>query len=480
MDVNDIQEHPEKLYNIQRMIAATMRAYEEPDCPLYGNLFVFSPTDVEGSDLTGLYVVMGRDPMYQGPTLPAGLDLAKQARIQERDPLLFHTDLTVIDLSKVEDELNLSASIVNWASTVAALHHIFKYEGHKNDIPKAIRSTEIDYLTQHQRALWDDSVPPGAKHELRQNLAKYFSREGAAGFKGEWRSFFRSDKMPPTKNKLVQFQHYMKRHESEVPLNILMEGCDEVSKLTITERAYKAFAKEVKEHHPDVTYAVSKPVIQDEGVDKTPGETFRGITRVTEDEYNTIKTERFAREGWRALQGLQVAKWELRDLYFKRADTEIVSSILLKEKTRFVKPMGLSDLQGFGKFSVYTVDAADFDNFVSMMHANMVPFGLDIEGRFHSVSLSNISVLVPDMFKEKYLAVREYIVNANITMAGLNTVRFGALAPAQGEGRPFELTMPGDGSQIETRPVDDIIRDAESEANKQGRQKALDRGQERG
>lgn len=96
-------------------------------------------------------------------------------------------------------------------------------------------------------------------------------------------------------------------------MDILMEGCDEVSKLTITERAYKAFAKEVKDHHPDVTYAVSKFVIQDEGVGKTSGETFRGITRVTEDEYNAIKTERFAREGWRALQGLQVAKWELRN-----------------------------------------------------------------------------------------------------------------------------------------------------------------------
>ena len=112
MKIQDINEAPDRLYNIQQMLYKTLEEYSTPDCPLYGNLYAYHASDVAGSDLNRLYLVMGRDPQCAGPDWPKGLDPVAAIRSQERDPLLFHTNVKVIDLTNVEDELNLSGIIV--------------------------------------------------------------------------------------------------------------------------------------------------------------------------------------------------------------------------------------------------------------------------------------------------------------------------------------------------------------------------------
>lgn len=441
MKIQDINEAPDRLYNIQQMLYKTLEEYSTPDCPLYGNLYAYHASDVAGSDLNRLYLVMGRDPQCAGPDWPKGLDPVAAIRSQERDPLLFHTNVKVIDLTHVEDELNLSGIIVNWAATTAALHRIYDKLGGHCPLPDVIQTSEITYLKEREQAIWNDSVNPEAKQALRKQLGKFFRAERTGG---KWLDFYRSDRYPRDSNSKLKAVYYYLRYYGKpgpVPMELLMETAGKVHETPMAEREYKLFAAAVKQQHPELTYAVSKAIVRDEGLDKKEGETFAGVKRVSDDEYQAIKDAKFASQGWNSLAGLQPAKWVTRSVFCKESDAALVESLYQQIHCKFAKGDSLQDMKAFGPLETYDILASDFDNFVSLAHANMLPFYVDTEGKVKTPTPAHINVVTAQCHRPKTLGVLERIVNANITLAHDEPwfTKDGSIAEIYDGRKPFEL-----------------------------------------
>lgn len=441
MTIQDIQDNPDKLQNLDSMLQATLKEYSGPDCPMYGNIYVYERSPVDGSDLNRLYLIMGQNPVFAGQELPREFNPAEAVRRDAQNPRLFYTDMYVVDLTDIDEELTLSAGMVNWAATNAALHRIYKNNGHGTPVPNVLRRSEVDYLTSHEAAIWAKGVQPESQALLRKELDKFFRFENAGGICQKWKEFFRSDRYPESMGWIKPILSYLHRNENQVSLKQLQSTTDTVCETVMSEREFKEFAATVKKEFPSVIYAVGKPVTRDEGIDKREGETFQGVRRVTEDEYTAIKEARFDKDGLSSIAGLQKAKWTLRSVYHREADEDIVAGILQRSRFKFAKAGSLSSLSKFGPMKAYIIATADFDNFAAMMRVNGVPYAIDTEGYVMKPKDGEAHVIISKKHEPAVLGILQRIVNANITLAHDEPwfARDGQIAEIHGNKEPFKL-----------------------------------------
>lgn len=418
MKIGDIQERPDKLINAKAILDATLAEYSTPDYPLYGNLFAYYASDIEGSDLNRLYIVVGRDPAYAGPEWPKGLDPVVAARREDENPQLFFTQVSVFDLTDVEEELTLSGGLVNWAATSAVLHRIYTDFGHGAKIPEVIRRSEVEYLAEHEAAIKAPSTPDGAVNALKKDMEKFFRLERSNGLRKEWLNFFRSDRYPATKGRLLPLAYFLRRKNPCVSLRHLRGVTEQIHTTVMAEREYQEFAQLVRKEHPELTYAVDRPYTRDEGLDKKGQPTVTpGVRRVTEDEYTAIKEKKFALMGFDCLAGVKPAKWTTRKVYYKAADDALVAGIYQRIRFRFAKPMSLKELRGLGELIAYDVGTADLDSVVAMLHMGCVPFAIDTAGSVKMPKDGRAHILVPRRRNADMLGIYQHAVNGNICLA---------------------------------------------------------------
>ena len=416
MKISDMYQSPERMNNLRQMLDASLREYSSKKHPLYGGIFAHQVSDVAGSDLNRLYVILGTDPACSGPEWPQGLDPIKTVRSQASNPQLFHTDMYVRDMTGINDELNVNGELVNWLSTSEMLHRLYAKYG--APIPATIHLQELAYLTEMDATIREPSTPPGARAELEKKLKKFFDVEKSHGLRKSWREFVRSDKCPVTKGFLARVRAYFKRHSNIVPMEQLWHSTDSMQELVMAERDYQRFADVIRKEHPEVTYAIGEKIVRNEGLDKKSGPTVQpGVRRISDDEYAAIKRERFAKEGWNCLVDVKPAKFETRSVYYKEADAGVVAGVYQNIAYEFAKADPMRDIQSWGQCSIIDVAEADFDNFVSMAKVNHIPFAIDTQGTVKTPVMGEVHVMYPTYYAPWVLGCLECIVNNTIAQA---------------------------------------------------------------
>lgn len=423
----NINSNPEGYVNVLQILHSTLDEYSTPKHPLYGGLYTATRPDILGSDKDTMFLIMSKDPAFDGTKpLPEGFDIYGAVRREARGDNVFYPGMRVIPLDGLKEDTTVTQSIVLWARRNEFLSRV--YDKYGATVPDRIRGDEIDFLSERMQIIDDKAIPFEEKKKVVGQVGKFFRMESATGFRKRWVDFCRSDKNPGAKNRLKQLWYFLRRKSNVVPLDHLWKHAGTVCAIPMTERDYKKFAKAVKTEFPELTYAVSKRVVRDEGLkawqraDKTAAvEKQRLATgwemktpevrHVSEDEYAAIREKRFADEGWECLQDLEPVKFELRKVYVKGEDVSLAAGILSRYRLSWARPYSMDEIVKYGQCRVREVEERDFANFVSLAKYNHVPFAIDTEGvaRYPAANVTN--VVYPVCFEKTVTAIFNRIVN---------------------------------------------------------------------
>lgn len=406
----NIYTQPESYANVLQILQSTLHEYSSTKHPLYGGVYEFKGPEILGESKSGTFIVLSTDPAFKGrESLPEGFDPYKVHAEQNRHDSMFYPGLRVLSLDGLGEDTSILQSVVQWARTNEFLSRV--YDQYGAAVPDHLRESEINALSDYMQIMDDPVIPWENKAKVRKALQKYFQFEKSTGFKRRWLEYFRSDKYPGG-SKLKQLWYYLRRKSNIVPLKQLWNSTGSIQVVPMTERDYQKFAAAVKKEHPELTYAVSRLIVRDEGLDKKSGPTMQeGVRRISEDEYAAIREKYFAEKGWECLQGLEPAKFRVRKVYIKSVDTSLVDGLLLRYRLSWAKPYPLKEIMKYGKARVREVEERDFANFVSLAKYNYVPFAIDTEGAARLPKPDYTHVIYPVAFEDKVTAIFNRIVN---------------------------------------------------------------------
>lgn len=170
----------------------------------------------------------------------------------------------------------------------------------------------------------------------------------------------------------------------------------------------------MKDLYPHVTYAISNISKVDHGGAGNPVETHAAIgKRVTQEEFAEIRKERFAAEGWAALENLVPVYWEFREVYYKACDEPLIASVYNAITLEYARCTPLDDM--YGNRLLLSVPLEDFMNFVSLAKANKVKFYIDNLGDYAIPSLVDVHVVYCEHQSETIYGIMERLVNDKVS-----------------------------------------------------------------
>lgn len=388
---------------------------------LYGNVYQYQPSRFENSDCNGIYIVAGTDPALAQDTLPHKLRPDAIERRAGQSELLFYPHAWAMNLSEQDDHMHAIDKLVDYCKKTELLTSM--YADYDLPVPEKIRYSEIETLRKYNNAVLDPNMSREGRAKLKKDMDWFFKREKSTGFRRRWLDYFRSDKFPDDAGPLVKIRGYFKRNSAVVPLSRLMEINGDVQKLQMQEFEYPLFLKFLEECFPDVTVAVGKKDIVNNGVDK-PGKTAIPSQgrRITSEEYACIMKDRFAEEGWACVEDVNVSYWEYRDVYYKEIDAPHIATAYQAITLPYAKDDDLGELKRRGNIEMIDISTANpdnFKNFVSLAKAQGVRFFIDKHGAFGKPSLDKIHVIYNTSQRDLVQNIAVQIINDKVSYSHL-------------------------------------------------------------
>ncbi len=320
-----------------------------------------------------IYEVFGVAP------IPEDVNPVEIINRNDRNSTIFYPENYAVNISK-ENPLMAWEKICQYLTHAEFMCEL--YDEFQLPLPKKIRVDELSALVTF--CCGRDN--PDYDLETRKNYAKglrdFFEQEKSHGkFMKSWQEFYRSELFDGDKSLIRNFFVFLKRHEPETSLDVLLESNFELKKLYIPEHFYEKFKKVIKESYPEVKYNVSDLKVVDKGalVDPKSGE--RAVTQfgkcVTDEEVNRIMEKRFAAEGFACLEGLDVFHYEGRDLFYKASDENIIASVYNTLRLNWAKCATPEELLNIGKVEQIDVPFSQMKKFYVCMQQLGVPFAID-------------------------------------------------------------------------------------------------------
>ena len=365
---------------------------------LYGSIVYHTPSSIPGSDRNRVYIVAGNSPDLEKEPLPKWVYPDDIVRRTERNNKLFYPNIWAFDLSANGNEMKATEQLVEYLKKAEFVRAIYAERG--MDPPEKIRVSEVHQLIRTREMRDNVLIDNRTRAKCKRDLDWFFRREQSKGFRRKWLDYFRSEKFPDDKGPVAKLTGYLNRSKQKTNIQQLMEVNEEVRKLEMQEHEYKLFTKFLSTVYPDVVYAASEKDIVSHGGLNNPKETEEAIgRRVTGEEYAVVVKERFAEEGWEALEKLKPAYWEFRDVYYKACDEPLIAAAYNSITLQFAKCDALEDL--IGPYEMADVPVTDFMNFVSLAKANKLRFYIDNAGDFAVPSLDTVHVIYGKHHSEK-------------------------------------------------------------------------------
>lgn len=320
-----------------------------------------------------IYLVFGLDPIEEN------INPVEIINRNNRSTNLFYPENFAVNIND-GNPLLIWESIVSYLSSVEFLYEL--YSEFRVPLPQKIRSDELAALI----SFYCGKNNPNYDSETRSNYAKglkeFFKQEASRGkFLSEWQEFYRSDLFDKDKSFVGNFFIFLKRHEPETKLDVLLESNFELKKAYIPEHYYDEFRNTIKEKYPDVKYTVSDKKIVDKGMIVDPKTKLATTTQfgltVTDKQYDKICERRFAEEGYKCLDGLNQSYFEGRDIFYKATDENIIASVFNNIRLRWAKCPSIESLREKGRIEKIEIPYSQMKNFYVSMQQYNVPFVID-------------------------------------------------------------------------------------------------------
>lgn len=371
-----------------------LEAYCNQVCKDYGvSCKVFSKNKYVFSDVKEQYLVFGIN------GVPEHLNVKDIYVRNERSNVLFYPDYHVVKLDENVSPLGLVEEAVSYCKTVEFLKRL--YGEHGLPLPEKIRGDEIGGLKEYNSARNNKTLSPKARAIANQGIKRFFKQEKTRSkYLQNWRQFSRSDKFDRKASRLKMFLDFSKRNSQITTVDILHETNDDLKTTVINEHEFIRFKEDMKRLYPDVLFAASELEVQNEGFDKKRDKN-KPIHKIKSGPFGKLITyeafceereKRFADEGYAALNELNPAYYETRQLTYKEIDEPFVASVLNSIRFSYAKSDSLQSvkLPDVDMVSFIDVPVEDMMNFVSLAKANKIPFYLDCFGKFGKANFETI------------------------------------------------------------------------------------------
>lgn len=403
MAPNDVYEGRQRAAEQIRRICA--------EYGLYGSVVYCAPSSIPESDRNRIYIIAGNSPDLTGDAAPKWVFPEDIIRRAERNSKLFYPNLWAFDLSANGNEMKATEELVEYLKKAEFIRAI--YAEHGMDPPEKIRVSEVHQLIDSREMRDNVLLDKRTREKCRKDLEWFFRREKAKGLRRKWLDYFRSEKFPDDKGPIAKLVGYLRRSSQRTNIRQLMEVNEEVHKLQMQEHEFKLFSKFLSKVYPDVVYATSEKDIVNHGGVGNPKDTHEAIgRRVTGEEFAVIRKERFAEEGWEALENVKQAYWEFRDVYYKACDEPLVAAAYNSITLQYAKCDPLGDL--LDPVRMIDVPVTDFMNFVSLAKANKLRFYIDNAGDFATPSLETVHVIYSEHQGEKLQSILNRMVSDKV------------------------------------------------------------------
>lgn len=379
---------------------------------LYGSAFSHKECDFNGIKRDRIYIVAGPSPEF-GKDIPGEYVVPKDI-VQRigRNEQLFYPYAWAVDITDGH-EMSVYEDLVDYCRRTEFLSVI--YSSHGLSLPEKIRISEVEQLQSFETASNDLSNPFEVREKCRKDLEWFFRRERSHGLRRKWLDYFRSDKFQDDKGPLTKIIGFLKRNNSTVPLEQLLEVNTDIKKLEMQEFEFKLFNDFMKQCYPEVSYSVGDKDVVNHGLDHPRRSPLMGTRRITYEEFAVIRKERFADEGWTCLSDVKPSYWEFRDIYFKEVDEPQIAAAYQTITLQYAQPNDLSELQRYGELDVARISITDFMNFVSLAKANDLRFYIDKVGQFAEPSLDYVNVVFNKRQQELLTNVTNRMMSDKIT-----------------------------------------------------------------
>ena len=300
---------------------------------------------------------------------------------RKRHPNIFYPGIFAIEWN-TGNPLLMWEKIANYLGYAEFVNEI--YEEFGAPLPEAIRTDELEALSNFYCRYNDENFDAETRRDYLDGLKQFFDNERAvekSEFKKAWHEFYRSGFFDGDRSLFSNFLNYMKRDRLEADLMDSFESDRDDKKVYMSEHHYKEFQKIMKARFPEVQYSVSKKLVSDKGILVDPETGKRAKTaygvEVTDEEYDKIIEERFAKEGFRCIDGLTPTIFAGRDIFYKAVDERYLASVSHEITLRWVKCWDLSELKQSGRVNFVDVPASYMMNLYAGLMENRVPFAID-------------------------------------------------------------------------------------------------------
>ena len=386
---------------------------------LYGNVIYHAPSPFTRTDehnRNRMYIVAGPDPAFGEDPPPKWLDPEHIIRQNSRNNKLFYPGAWALELDTRTSELDILEQLMDYARRVEFL--TYQYGQYGLPLPEKLRLSEVNHLISfYDNALWSGNDPKLQK-KYQSTLDWFFKREKShSALRRRWLSYYRSEKFPDGKGPFAKLRGYFRRNNPEVSMAQLLETNGDLRKLQMQEYEFRHFRDMIAQCYPEVSYAVGEREKIDHGLTPRAARHKTPVSNVTWEEYAAVRKERFADEGYAALQHLNPNYWDFRDIYYRAVDAPLIASVFHMMTLQYAKPDSLETLSQYGPTAVQVIPASNFMNFVSLAKSNGLRFYIDVHGDYTVPSFDSIPVLYNTCQEDKLQGIVSRLIHDRVAFS---------------------------------------------------------------
>ncbi len=344
-----------------------------------------------------LYLIASHEPIADNIS---PMDIIRR---NERNTRLFYPSSFAVKIEESDNIMSGVGRLIKYCREAEFIKAIYNEFG--LPLPERLRYSEVYSLMRFNDGRSKPGVDPRLAKLYEEGLQKFFKRERRGGLRKKWRKFLRSDKFDDNASKLKNLRAFLFRRAPETDIELILKSGESVKWIAMQEHEYSEFRKTIKEYYPDIYFSVGKKYAVNHGMIELPD----SGKRVTFKEFCEIRNKRFAAEGYRALENLNISYWEFRDVFFKTADESVIAQIYNNISLKFAKCANLQDLLDRSEVEYINIPIADFIDFAALAQENKLPYYIDKWGEYQEANLDTVCVVYN---KFNY----DVISNINITI----------------------------------------------------------------
>jgi len=374
---------------------------------LYGNVIYYEPspfTREDESNRNRLYIIAGTSPAFAEDPTPSWIQPDQIIRRNKRNCKLFYPDAWALELTPGMQEIEIMNRLKKYSVPTEFL--ALQYQEQGLPLPEKLRLAEVNHLMHlYDQNLWN-AYRPERQLKYHSELNWFFRRERSKNpLRKKWMDYYRSEKFPDEGGPLAKLRGYFRRNRPEVSMEQLFDTNENVKKLELQEYEFRHFRKYIADFYPEVSFVVGDREIVNHGLSSASSENQDEVRNVSLEEYNTVRKERFAEEGYAALANMNPNSWVFRDIYYRAVDEPIIASVCSKMRLEYAKCNSLEELSQYGEMAMLDIPEGDFMNFVSLAKTNGLRFYIDTNGDYAVPAFDTVHVLYNTCQEEKIAGV---------------------------------------------------------------------------